>query len=497
MMLDKATFLLWSLACTKAVALAVNSSGAIISRQANSIIDPAAFLRRAWHSWTLAAVLNGRLYIDGGEFSYSDGDSVVYQYSDNLISIDLSKDWTNDTVILGSISKPGVPNLKNGGLWVDREGGKLYTGFAGVNSLFGNGAFWPLGLWSFTPEKSGSGVWQNLNGTADNALITQPRTFNGQICTGAVGNDTADPVTVSGLVSYGFKAHTLKNSTVTGVSTKGKESSGGMVHIPYFGTHGMLLAMGGDGPASGGNDLISFDSVRIYDIGRREWTEQQTSGGVPMSRKDFCMAGTASNNQTYEILVYAGWDGTLGLNSIPYDEAFVLTLPGFYWVKASYPALHPRHGLSCNAVGRGQILTIGGVDTTKNGGDNPYEATFDTPDPFERGLAIFDMGTLSWRDKYVAKPGSYAAAPDIRAYYNANGRQPLGGFGSPDLEALFAHDNFNADDDPDSASTTQPDRHGKTGVIAGVVIGVDVAAANGSAKKQRAPKDPMEGHRWD
>lgn len=220
-------------------------------------------------------------------------------------------------------------------------------------------------------------------------------------------------------MSYDFKTHTMKNSTVKGVSTKGKEISGGMVYVPYFGTHGMLLAMGGEEPNSDNGDLVSFESVRIYDIGKQEWAEQQTSGDIPPSRKAFCMAGTASNSQTYEILAYAGWAGNLGSRAIPYDEAFVLTIPGFYWVKARYPAQHPRHGLSCNAVGRGQILTIGGVDTTQRKGRNPYEAVFDTPDPFHHGLAIFDMHTLSWKNKFVAKSGLYVAAPDIQAYYNA------------------------------------------------------------------------------
>ncbi|AEO56151.1 hypothetical protein MYCTH_2300733 [Thermothelomyces thermophilus ATCC 42464] len=47
------------------------------SRQANGVPDNSVFLRRAHHA---SAVLNGRVYIDGGEFSYQDKDGVAYEY---------------------------------------------------------------------------------------------------------------------------------------------------------------------------------------------------------------------------------------------------------------------------------------------------------------------------------------------------------------------------------------------------------------------------------
>jgi hypothetical protein len=62
-------------------------------RQTDGAINASAFLRRAYHACKStkprgntavadreAAVLNGRLYIDGGEFSYQKGNDTFYEY---------------------------------------------------------------------------------------------------------------------------------------------------------------------------------------------------------------------------------------------------------------------------------------------------------------------------------------------------------------------------------------------------------------------------------
>lgn len=67
---------------------------------------------------------------------------------------------------------------------MDKNKGVLYTGFAGINSELGNGARHPQGLWSFTPDTTGAGLWQNLNGSADSRFITKPRAFKGQVASG-------------------------------------------------------------------------------------------------------------------------------------------------------------------------------------------------------------------------------------------------------------------------------------------------------------------------
>jgi hypothetical protein len=401
-------------------------------RQANSAISASAFRRRAYQN---TAVLNGYAYIDGGEFSYETGTDITYQYSSTLIAIDLSKDWVNSSVTLNSISKPtGCPDLVQGGIWVDQVAGLLYTGFAGRQSTYGNDAEQPNGLWSFKPDGSGSGTWTNLNSSTSTAFQTEVRPYSPLMASGgrvgymlggfAVNSSSSDPRvnawSISGLITYNYTTQKVTNNTVGDGYTGGVDQMGGMIYVPNFGDDGILVVLGGDqvGKNKPGTDaLLNFSTVAVYDIGSGNWYDQTTSGNIPEDRKEFCSAGIASTNNTYEILVYAGWNGNLGSGSVPYDEAYVLSLPAFQWFKASYPALNPRHGVTCVPVGGGQILTVGGVDTTQNGPDNLYDDVFNTADPFEQGLAIFDMNQMAFAPSYAANPPSYTGASVVQSYY--------------------------------------------------------------------------------
>lgn len=232
-------------------------------------------------------------------------------------------------------------------------------------------------------------------------------------------------------------------------STTAGAQDGAMVYVPYFGNLGIIISAGGQkrlgNGGSGGNNgnglpngggvpgeggqnggsLASFSIVQIYNPQDQKWYDQKTSGTVPSGRMQFCLTGMPSNNQTYELLVYAGWDGNPGSGSISFDDAYVLTLPGFYWVKASYTAANPRYGLSCNAVGGGQVITIGGVDPTQQQNGNSqssqisgYSAGFNTPDPFTQGIGVFDIGSLSWKSSYSPMPFLYTPNPQVQNYYN-------------------------------------------------------------------------------
>ncbi|KAK0668863.1 hypothetical protein QBC41DRAFT_117590 [Cercophora samala] len=523
----KLFLVLWSLLTAK-----ISLCRRVGPRQADGDVDDQVFLRRAFHS---SAVFNGWVYIDGGEFSYKSGSNIAYQYSNTLLSIDLSKDWSNDTINIQSSPKPdGVPNLRDGGIWVDEKNGVLYTGFAGTESFFGDGALYPQGLWSFVPNGSGGGDWRSLNDTADPSFVDLPRPYKGQTSSGDgqgyflggfVGNETGRETTLSNLNTYDFATNKLTNLTVSGVSTRGLEQYGGMLYVPNFGNRGILINVGGDQDGRvEADDLISFRRVQVYDPETQTWFEQKTSGNNPQPRKQFCMAGMASNNHTYELLIYAGWEGQYGTSSLSYDSAYVLTLPGFYWVKANYSAQHPRHGLTCNPVGGSQVLIIGGVDTTQqNDNSNPqqqqpqprqqqqqqpqqngnsynrldYISAFNTTDPFKQGLAIFDLHTMGWNTSYIAKPAVYAPAPQVQDYYNTRGLKPEAGFVSADLERIFSIARF--DNDPDAASSTNYARRSNAGAIAGGVVGgvVGLAAVFGlfmcfkrrRAEHQREPSN--------
>lgn len=227
---------------------------------------------------------------------------------------------------------------------------------------------------------------------------------------------------MSSLLKYDFASKKVTNETVNLASTQGSEQFGSMLYVPNFGKKGILVSVGGliakMNTDNNDDKRMSLDTARIFDIDSSAWFEQSTSGTPPAPRQEYCMAGVASDNQTYEILIYAGWGGHLGGASVPFDDAYVLTLPGFYWTKAPYTARNPRHSLSCNAVGGGQIITIGGVDTTREGPITLYKGVFTTTDPFPQGIAVFDLATLKITDTYKANQTSYSPASAIQSYYN-------------------------------------------------------------------------------
>lgn len=195
---------------------------------------------------------------------------------------------------------------------------------------------------------------------------------------------------------------------------------GRMVFVPNFGPSGIVVSIGGDQLGKvidNVDDLLSIDSVQIFDPASGVWYDQPVTGDIPPTRKEFCLAGVASENSTYEIFLYAGWDGHLSSGEVPYDAAYVLTLPGFHWVQARYQANDPRHALTCESVGGGQILTIGGLDTIQRHENNLYTEPFETRDPFTNGLNIFDISTLTWKNSYSSKQTVYTPSSDILDFY--------------------------------------------------------------------------------
>ncbi|MCJ1468324.1 hypothetical protein MMC07_006952 [Pseudocyphellaria aurata] len=428
----------------------------LVSRQAPGVVAPSDFLRRGGHA---SVVAGDWVYIDGGEFSFLRDGQPNYQYLTTILSIDLSQTWSNSTVLIHSTSKPnGAPNLVHPSLWYDEQQDLLYSGFAGSVSEFGDGLSPPpLSLWTFKPDGFGSGSW-NVEIDSSNPLWDnytrpgQPMMASGSGKAFALGgyensrtslaaNNSQNDTAVPGLVEFNLTAKATRNSTASGYSFNGTAEKGAMHYVPSFGTDGLFVVMGGDdvwNPDYSG--LKDLQTISILDSSSLQWFNQTTTGHIPLPRKEFCLAGIESNNRTYEIYVhflYAGWNGRFGATAINFDEIYILTLPAFHWLKVDYPPQHPRHDLTCNAVGGSQILTIGGVDTnpkdTTDG--STHKSTFDSSaDPFAQGLAIFDMTALKFANQYTAKASPYVQSDLVRDYYET---RPAGNLDSTELAKLF------------------------------------------------------------
>ncbi|KAF2140749.1 uncharacterized protein K452DRAFT_50805 [Aplosporella prunicola CBS 121167] len=434
--------------------------------QQNGATSASTFMRRAYHS---SLVAGKYVYIDGGEFSTKAYD-VDFSFSSTLLSIDLSQDWTNDTVTLHSTTKPSdVPSLVGGGLWYDDDKDLLYTGFAGRVSIFDTSQWtdmepYPMGIWTFKPDGTGSGTWgtaiESNASVFDNdtdSYITRPyiaavahgagagyvlggaKTY--QTAPGAVDGEQIVPL--SGMLKFNMSTQTLTNVTVDGPRFHGVSQYASMLYVPYFGSEGVFVVLGGNQLNETGSDrLLDWGVVSVFDPVSGKWWDQETTGNRPENRKEFCSTGLPSDNGTYEIFVYAGWSGSLGTGSNQYDEIFILTLPAFHWIKVDYNPYRTRHGLTCHHVGGGQILVIGGLDTQSNdSGATIYETPFRGKDNFTQGLAVYDLNTLQWQDKYKAEPPAYTQPDMVRNYYKRSD-DVNAEFNSTDLKSVFSKTSF-------------------------------------------------------
>ncbi|KAL8675672.1 MAG: hypothetical protein Q9186_007682, partial [Xanthomendoza sp. 1 TL-2023] len=381
------------------------------------------------------------------------------------LSIDLTKDWTNDSVVFQSTTKPpGAPQLSSSSLWLDKEQNVFYSGFTGRASTFGDGSKPPpLAIWSFKPDGKGSGSWEEAIGAEDPRLNDLTRSDRGYTASGGgsalllggISNsqtnpdlqDLSDDVRLSGLVEFNMTRQTFRNGTAKWFNGAGGGEKGKIHYVPSFGPDGLFMIMGGESENyiedEGKDDNLGLDTIWAYDhMGNRAY-KQVATGEIPKPRRDFCLAGLSSRNGTYEIFLYGGYNGNLGPDAVrlpkyssrskifseqepqvPYDEIYILTLPAFHWLKVNYPPQHPRHGHSCNAIGGSQIISVGGLDSnakiyTNASVQSTILSTFNSSiDPFAQGLGIFDMTTLKWADHFTANKSPYVQSDMVRSFYN-------------------------------------------------------------------------------
>ncbi|PVH89554.1 hypothetical protein DL98DRAFT_477 [Cadophora sp. DSE1049] len=440
--------------------------GRIEERQQPGVVAANIFLRRGYHS---SVVAGNFVYIDGGAFSYLQGGSLQILHSTTTLSIDMSKSWTNSSVVINSFSKPsGVPYLDDGTLWYNEKENTLQEGFVGAAARFNNpeDSGYPLGMWSFKLDGQGGGTWSEDTAATDaivSAGFTRPyqglSAFGGDSAINIGGYENSrtvpgnvnitDQIPIPGIVQYNMTTGTFTNSSAAGYNFNGTAERGMVHYIPFFGPKGVYIILSGDisrrNLYSAAENIQPFSTLTLYDPATGTFFNQTASGNFPNGRIEFCATGANSTNGTYEIFVYAGWAGRLGNLALPYDEMYILTLPAFQWIKVPYAPAKPRHGHTCETVGKRQMLVIGGVDTLQDETTNAARTldlvTFSTKDQFTQGLAIFDMTTLTWSEQYDANAAAYEQSDPVKNYYASNSREPST-WASPTLKDLFSVTHF-------------------------------------------------------
>lgn len=105
------------------------------------------------------------------------------------------------------------------------------------------------------------------------------------------------------------------------------------------------------------------------------------------------------------------------------DEQFraiyVLSLPAFRWFRANHTSDSPRIFHTCHATKTRQMIMIGGT--------NPLHSTFfdsngdiggEPQDPWDQGIAVFDMTALKFQNSYQFRASLYEPPYAVQQYYN-------------------------------------------------------------------------------
>ena len=217
--------------------------------------------------------------------------------------------------MIQSITKPsGIPSLNYPSLWYHESEDLIYTGFAGSESDFGKQVSHPLSLWSFKPDSTGSGTWNQVIDSNSSVWgpLTRPAAPLMAYSTNTalvLGGDReffkpVSPQTLmSGMVEFDMGSHSFVNRSAPCCNATGGIERGAMEYVPAFGPEGIFIAMGGLNGLTYNttNGLIGFSTVSVFDPAKQEWWNQTTTGNAPSPRISFCTAGVASTNDTYEM----------------------------------------------------------------------------------------------------------------------------------------------------------------------------------------------------
>ncbi|KAH7166474.1 hypothetical protein EDB81DRAFT_782316 [Dactylonectria macrodidyma] len=499
------------------VSVALGQTGSPKKLESRATESAFLYRRRALHA---IAVLNDRLYIEGGETSpYNETDNTLLNEPtaplNKTLWLPLDTSWTNSTVNFTEIEQDEPLPVNNLRLWADADSSTIYRwggdGPAGTTDVAED-----IALWSMKVDSAGSGTWAQKTAANDGffADLYSAASGGGTVCDGLgiyLGgygssatdtrlSDTAFPdrMPVPGLLTYNMTGRTWANeSTVPLNSPDGTWTSGETLCVPGFGDNSLVFVIGGTTTpvttaARADSHFSDFSNITFYDPVAQKWHWQEAGGDVPRGRAQLCAVGVKGEN-TYDIYVYGGVDSSDNALS----DISVLSIPGFQWFSLDVTS-SARMRQTCALVGKSQMLVLGGIEV---------EWVWDTPDPWEQALGVFDLKSWQWSDKYDAEADAYDSPDTVLNWYKEGGYGAID-WSSDAVESLFGtatiwptsnSSSTSSASASASASSSSSDSSTPVGAIAGGVVGgVAVLALIGAAfffwrRKQRTRKpDPQE-----
>jgi hypothetical protein len=248
-----------------------------------------------------AAKIGDFVYIDGGEWSSRQSDGIIKMERGELdyltgtgveltpqvpktLSIDLSKSWTNTSVILKEMDRGNAPLFNQRAFWVDESTSTIHT-FGGENSwITGDKPSKPT-PWYFHADGEGGGLWgeDEEDSHAVFSSLVQPaaglHTFDnglGWYFGGHLVEKTWPSrswYSVPGLITYNFSSNEWSNQSSSGYGDL-VPHYGVAEYVPSWGPAGLLVMFGGQDstdPEMNHNNPRSFQNITIYEPQSGKW----------------------------------------------------------------------------------------------------------------------------------------------------------------------------------------------------------------------------------
>ncbi|KAK6078523.1 Kelch repeat-containing protein-like protein 5 [Seiridium cupressi] len=446
--------------------------------------DPVAnFCRRFGHQ---TAVIDRKLYIDGGFINYAPLPSNPTNYSNTFLSYhDLDHIGPGGMPQLYSnLSKNAtIPSVNGGILWADGVNKKFY--------LFGGEYYQTppseLALYSYDTLNN---YWTTFDDTPSSissvsygagisvSEIGEAFYYGGWMSDASNPEWTGTQTATTGLIHYVMDENRWNN--ITGPDDVGR-AEGAMVYLPAS-DGGLLVYFGGiQDPGNGSITGQPMDEIFVFDMASSRWYKQVANGDIPGMRARFCAGVTwAEDRSSYNVYLYGG----LGMPNYTsgYDDVYILSMPSFTWIKM-YPNTttleqYPHHSLSCNVIDGSQMIIAGGSFPLD-------DHTCDVPEQY--GTHGLDLGeqnedTSPW---FLYRPNitEYVVPSIISDIIGGNSQgaatktAPDNGFDEPDLRILMSRKYTAPVRTPTrdvSPPTTSPSSSLSSGAIAGIAVGAAV-----------------------
>ncbi|TLD26879.1 hypothetical protein PspLS_05150 [Pyricularia sp. CBS 133598] len=416
-----------------------------------------------------------------------------------LVAIPLDRRWKTDNPYFEVIDKPASDDTREVfHMWLnDKEKPpKIYT-WGGLPSVDDWAKQKPTPRY-FTPNiesgKITGGQWKNDTSAQipaeSPANVTWTRGSTYTTCNGKVyllgGQEPlgaeSQARAVPGLVIYDLATKTWARANATGFGpgaqqkmVSGTHRNGVAVCLATYGTdgRGIVVFLGGEQATDDGRSgwlPMGMDVVYMFDIGTGRFHSQRTTDQyVPRPRNEACAVAVQQRGSadSYEIFLFGGRaSDPLGNAG---SDVYVLTVPGFHWIRAEGAYQDPRYSHACAVVGSGgrQMLSIGGIY-------GPTASGYIARDTWTNGMMILDMTGMFWRDTYDPDAPAYQRPSNVSGWYSANNLDSVR-WSSEETKALFPlHSNQGGSEPPDQPPGPPPDSPSSsppTAAIAGGVVG--------------------------